>query len=130
MPCRPEDVLEEVMFEMMEEEWVRVRGGGGNGDVGAMHGPLYTVEGPAGTGKSHAMLALAMMDLGDADFKYPVHSQDFPGNEWCSLFTNWHKSNEGEAEPINIVRGSGKRMSFLTTYAVAIRLAKAVRQVI
>ncbi|KAJ5446555.1 hypothetical protein N7491_002637 [Penicillium cf. griseofulvum] len=74
-----------------------------------MHGPLYTVEGPAGTGKSHAMLALAMMDLGGANFKYPVHSQDFPENEWCSLFTNWHKSNKGETEPINMYNENTRR---------------------
>lgn len=78
-------------------------------NVSAMHGPLYTVEGPAGTGKSHAMLALAMMDLGGANFKYPVHSQDFPENEWCSLFTNWHKSNQGETEPINMYNENTRR---------------------
>jgi hypothetical protein len=78
-------------------------------NVSAMHGPLYTVEGPAGTGKSHAMLALAMMDLGGANFKYPVHSQDFPEDEWCSLFTNWHKSNQGETEPINVYNENAKR---------------------
>jgi hypothetical protein len=79
-------------------------------NVSAMHGPLYTVEGPAGTGKSLAMLALAMMDLGGAEFKYPVHSsQDFPKDEWCSLFTNWHKSNKGEIEPINAYNENTKR---------------------
>ncbi|KAJ5399284.1 hypothetical protein N7465_009773 [Penicillium sp. CMV-2018d] len=79
-------------------------------NVSAMHGPLYTVEGPAGTGKSHAMLALAMMDLGGADFKYPAHSQDFPEDEWCSLFTNWHKSNQGETEPINVYQNARRQV--------------------
>ncbi|CAG8939217.1 unnamed protein product [Penicillium salamii] len=78
-------------------------------NVREMHGPLYTVEGPPGTGKSHAMLALAMMDLGGANFKYPVHSQDFPADEWCSLFTNWHKSNQGETDPINVYNENTRR---------------------
>ncbi|CAG8008108.1 unnamed protein product [Penicillium salamii] len=78
-------------------------------NVSAMHGPLYTVEGPAGTGKSHAMLALAMMDLGGDNFKYPVHSEDFPEDEWCSLFTNWHKFNQGETEPINVYNVDTRR---------------------
>ncbi|KAJ5259460.1 hypothetical protein N7478_012441 [Penicillium angulare] len=77
-------------------------------NVSAMHGPLYTVEGPVGTGKTHAMLALAIMDLGGANFKYPVHSQDFIQGEWCSLFTNWHKSNQGETEPINVYNENTK----------------------
>lgn len=78
-------------------------------NVSAMHGPLYTVEGPAGTGKSHAMLALAMIDLGGANFKYPVHSREFPRNKWCSLFTNWHKFNQGETEPINMYNENTRR---------------------
>ncbi|KAJ5342749.1 hypothetical protein N7541_011873 [Penicillium brevicompactum] len=77
-------------------------------NVSAMHGPLYTVEGPAGTGKSHALLALALMDLGGANFKYPVHSQDFPGEEWCALFNDWQESKE-DTEPINVYNENASR---------------------
>lgn len=78
-------------------------------NVSAMHGPLYTVEGPAGTGKSHALLALAMMDLGGTNFKYPVHSQDFPGEEWCALFDDCQESSKDETEPINVYNENASR---------------------
>lgn len=75
-------------------------------NLSAMHGPVYTFEGPAGTGKPHVMLALAMMDLGGADFKYPVHSRDYPKEEWSSLF---NESNNRERKPINVYNGNSRR---------------------
>lgn len=86
-----------------------------------IHGPLFTVEGPAGTGKSYAMLALAMMDIGGNIFKYPVHSQDFPRDEWCSLVIDWQKSSQNETAPINVYNKNTMRQVILMagTNAVA-----------
>lgn len=50
-----------------------------------------------------------MMDLGGADFRYPVHSPNFSGSEWCTLFTNWHRSNQEETEPINVYNERTRR---------------------
>jgi hypothetical protein len=44
------------------------------GNARAMHGPLYTIEDPAGTGKSYAILAHAIIDLDGDNFNFYTQS--------------------------------------------------------
>ena len=66
-------------------------------NLGHMPGRLFVVTGAAGTGKSHVLSLLSIIQAKRGNFEYPVHPKDFDGN-WLPKFTSYVKSTVGENE--------------------------------
>ncbi|KOS47380.1 hypothetical protein ACN38_g1638 [Penicillium nordicum] len=62
-----------------------------------MPGRLFVVTGAAGTGKSHVLFLLSIIQAKRGNFEYPVHPKDFDGS-WLPTFTSDVKSTVGENE--------------------------------
>ncbi|KAJ5932429.1 hypothetical protein N7516_006918 [Penicillium verrucosum] len=62
-----------------------------------MPGRLFVVTGAAGTGKSHVLSLLSIIQAKRGNFEYPVHPKDFDGS-WLPTFTSYVKSTIGENE--------------------------------